>query len=99
MNYQPYYPLVPGTISTLKWAGIVPPETSSKIVETLRQLVNKKSIPWAILTCWGFLDSPVSWNEFEHGFLFSGENDYSFVILPEDRYYNLLSIGPLDAYT
>ena len=77
----------------------MPPETVGKLAEDLRKYVQDKSLPWAILTCWGFPDSPVSWNEFEHGFFFSGENDFTMIILPNDTCYNLISLGPLDAFT
>lgn len=40
---------------------------------------------WGALTVWGYRDSPIAWRGREHGFLTSGENDYTILLLNEDN--------------
>lgn len=52
---------------------------------------------WASLTVHGFMDSPVSWGENEHGFLTGGENFYSLLLLHGHAYQLHLATGAQDA--
>ncbi len=56
------------------------------------------STPFAILSVQGFEDSPVSWGTKEHGYATSGENGYTFIVLPGQEYWYYLALGPNDAY-
>lgn len=64
-----------------------------------RKLVKQGSIPWAAITVWGFADSPVTWGDNLHGFVQSGENDYTFVIFPDDTYWHFAALGSHDTYS
>ena len=43
--------------------------------------MSEEQSSWGTLTTWGFQDSPVGFQEREHGFLMSGENDVTVLVL------------------
>jgi hypothetical protein len=50
---------------------------------------------WVAINVWGFPASPVAWTGQEHsmGTSQGGENDYTVVLLPDDEYHVLASVG------
>jgi len=87
-----------GQGQTISWKGLISTEFVETKLEQLRDLVNRKIFPWASFSVWGFEDSPVSWKECDHSVLFSGENDYTFVILPDDFYLVFVAVGEYDTF-
>ena len=55
-----------------------------------------QSIPWIALTAHGFVDSPISWKSTEHGYHFTGDNTYTYVIFPNDDYWLYVAVGAFD---
>jgi len=88
-----------GDLGSVQWEGLIPPLFVHQTISSLREYVNSGKIPFAVVTTHGFDDSPVSWDSHEHGFSSSGENSYTFVILPNDEYLFYLSLGPFDTYS
>ncbi|XP_070576027.1 ribonuclease P protein subunit p40-like [Ptychodera flava] len=89
----------PQTISKAvkhQWRGLITPDSVGKLLESLRKYIGKKAAPWASLTVHGFMDSPVSWKKREHGFYVSGENLYTFVVFPDDRYWLYMTVSSHD---
>ncbi|CAG8450839.1 5261_t:CDS:2 [Paraglomus occultum] len=62
-------------------------------------LVKSMDIPWAALTVCGFADSPISWIKQEHGFLMSGENNYTFIVWNDGTYVLYEAVGSCDGYS
>ena len=62
-------------------------------------LVRSMDIPWAALTVCGFADSPISWIKQEHGFLMSGENNYTFIVWNDGTYVLYEAVGSCDGYS
>jgi len=91
--------LTVGNVRTISWKGMVTPRMVIDKLLILREKVRDKILPWACLSVWGFEDSPVSWNHCEHSFLYSGENDYSFFIFPDDNYLLFITTGKYDDFT
>jgi len=83
---------------SVKWQGIIRPSSISVWLETIRTMVKEKQIPWAAINVWGFADSPISWSNHEHRFTLSGENDYTFIVLPEDNYWHFVSVSSNDTF-
>eukprot|EP00850_Spirogloea_muscicola_P011669 SM000073S21445 [mRNA] locus=s73:351468:355557:+ [translate_table: standard] len=75
-----------GDAEVVRWDGFIASGQVMKVIHHARFLVKQGSVPWAAITVWGFADSPVSWMGAEHGYMCGGENDYSVVVFPEDRY-------------
>lgn len=76
-----------GTISLIplfiRCIGIYELCTDS-MYDTYRKAVKLKQC-WGALTVWGYRDSPIAWRGREHGFLTSGENDYTILLLNEKK--------------
>lgn len=56
--------------------------------------------PWAAVVVRGFVDTPVSWSGTEHakdGRL-GGENDYAFLLLPDQQFVSFILSGAGDEY-
>eukprot|EP00850_Spirogloea_muscicola_P015090 SM000113S24046 [mRNA] locus=s113:164681:168907:+ [translate_table: standard] len=75
-----------GDAEVVRWDGLIASGQVMKVIYHARSLVKQGLVPWAAITVWGFADSPVSWMGAEHGYMCGGENDYSVVVFPEDRY-------------
>ncbi len=56
-------------------------------------------LPWAAVSVWGFEDAPLSWGKHEHGFLQGGENDYTFIMFPDESYWLFLAPGTHDTFS
>eukprot|EP00898_Chlorokybus_atmophyticus_P005156 jgi/Chlat1/5641/Chrsp369S05395 len=69
-----------------RWTGMLAPAQVLAAIDFARSTVASKQLPWAVVSVWGFADSPVSWHRAEHGFAFTGENDYALLLLPSDNY-------------
>ncbi|CAG8656903.1 3963_t:CDS:2 [Acaulospora morrowiae] len=82
-----------GTI--LRWTGFIP----STEVLSLFKLVSELDLPWAVISVFGFRDSPISWDKQEHGHFMSGENNYSFLIWPDGTYVLYQALGAHDNYS
>ena len=54
------------------------------------------SFPWAALSVWGFEDAPVSWRTNEHGWHFSGDNNYTVVLFRTGQFWHLTSLASHD---
>lgn len=81
--------------------GLISPSAVLSVLQKVRETVSSRQLPWASVTVWGFADSPVSWGEHEHSVsMLSGENDYTFLILPDGTHYcQLVALGPQDTYS
>ncbi|XP_077983099.1 uncharacterized protein LOC144437939 [Glandiceps talaboti] len=80
-----------------QYVGYVTPNTVEKLLDNLRLYVkSSKKTPWASITVHGFMDSPVSWKNREHGFYVSGENLYTFVVFPDDKYWLFMNVSSHD---
>eukprot|EP01127_Copromyxa_protea_P024693 TRINITY_DN9850_c0_g1_i1.p1 TRINITY_DN9850_c0_g1~~TRINITY_DN9850_c0_g1_i1.p1 ORF type:complete len:349 (+),score=44.12 TRINITY_DN9850_c0_g1_i1:125-1048(+) len=98
-SFLPVLETETGTGTSFTWKGIIPPSFVLKQLNFLRQQVDSGALPWASLTVWGFEDTPISWRECQHFHSISGENDYSFLILPGDNYVMSLTVGPEDEFS
>jgi hypothetical protein len=58
--------------------------------------VKENALPYAVLSVCGFSDSPVSWKDQTHGFYNSGQNHYTFILFPDNRYWLFKSLGTFD---
>ena len=60
-------------------------------------IINKYStIPWTSFMVWGFPDSPISWNKYEHGYDTNGENDYACVFHQDAGWILYQAVGSFD---
>ncbi|EMR08258.1 hypothetical protein PNEG_03425 [Pneumocystis murina B123] len=67
------------------WSGMI---SCSWILDLWVFLRNLKDIDWISLTVNGFEDSPISWENYEHGYFFGGENTYTILKLNSDTVNN-----------
>ncbi|KAG4300931.1 hypothetical protein PCANB_002586 [Pneumocystis canis] len=65
-------------VITFLWSGMI---SSGWILNLWLSLQNISDIPWLSLTVNGFEDSPISWENCEHGYFYGGENTYTFLKL------------------
>jgi len=77
-------PYKTGNITILRCRGIATPASVEHLLVILRKAVKLKQC-WGALTVWGYRDSPIAWRGREHGFLTSGENDYTILLLNEKK--------------
>ncbi|XP_069113769.1 ribonuclease P protein subunit p40-like [Argopecten irradians] len=71
----------------VQYKGFFSPTTIHRVLEELRNHIQKTKVPWACLTVHGFVDSPVSWETKEHGFLTGGDNIYTILLFPRQQYW------------
>eukprot|EP01124_Arcella_intermedia_P027512 TRINITY_DN5396_c0_g1_i1.p1 TRINITY_DN5396_c0_g1~~TRINITY_DN5396_c0_g1_i1.p1 ORF type:complete len:272 (-),score=60.52 TRINITY_DN5396_c0_g1_i1:38-769(-) len=90
---------VEGAARSITFKGLLSPGFVQRKVELLRKTVKENGLPWAFLTVWGFEDAAVSWGESEHSVLYSGENDYTILLFPDDSYLVFASLGAYDAFS
>lgn len=78
--------------------GLLLPHDIKRLIDQLRHhLEQPGSESWVSLTVHGFVDSPVSWGENEHGFLRGGENFYTLLMFKDLSYHLYLATGAQDA--
>eukprot|EP00026_Physarum_polycephalum_P012769 Phypoly_transcript_13099.p1 GENE.Phypoly_transcript_13099~~Phypoly_transcript_13099.p1 ORF type:complete len:344 (+),score=62.81 Phypoly_transcript_13099:25-1032(+) len=75
-------------VTAVSWRGLIPPTFIHNLLQCLRDEITE-STSFATLSVTGFEDSPVSWGMKEHGFEKSGENAYTFFVLPNDEFWFL----------
>ncbi|XP_069367564.1 ribonuclease P protein subunit p40 isoform X2 [Paralichthys olivaceus] len=77
--------------------GLLLPQDVQRLVQELRcHLQQPRLAPWASLTVHGFVDSPVSWGDGEHGVLTGGENFYNLLMFHDHTYHLHLATGAHD---
>jgi len=84
-----------------EWRGLISCSFIENLLTETRKLVETKKVPWAALTITGFEDAPLSWGNSEHGAddsLPGGENDYTFVVLPDNQYWLFSAISKNDTH-
>ncbi|KAJ1923411.1 hypothetical protein IWQ60_005904 [Tieghemiomyces parasiticus] len=94
----------PGRVAAVRWTGLILPAqvhaVQRALTASLAALPSRaeedEGEPWATLAAWGFRDAPVSYGTKSHGFLVSGENDYTLAYWPDGRCVAFQANGPLD---
>lgn len=93
-----------GEIATVRWRGLLVSEfCKNNVLEKAAQAVKSGKVPWAAVMVWGFPDALVSWTQKEgtqrreHGYLVNGSNHYTVILLPNEEYFLLQSLGAHDA--
>uniref|UniRef100_G3ND44 Uncharacterized protein n=1 Tax=Gasterosteus aculeatus aculeatus TaxID=481459 RepID=G3ND44_GASAC len=77
--------------------GLLRPQGVHRLIQQIRLYLEQPQVEsWASLTVHGFVDSPVSWSEEEHGVLRGGENFYSLLMFPDQTYHLHLGTGAHD---
>lgn len=80
------------TVEARRWRGMIPPSFARARLATARELVDSGTVPWAIITIWGFADSPCIWirkgQPIPNSFMLRGQSPshYSVVLLPQGGY-------------
>ncbi|KAL0966862.1 hypothetical protein UPYG_G00301110 [Umbra pygmaea] len=78
-------------------SGLLLPEDIYSLLQELRRYFDEpKFTSWLSLTVHGFMDSPVSWGDREHGFHKGGENFYNFVLFRNQDYWLHMGTGSND---
>ncbi|KAF3698484.1 Ribonuclease P protein subunit p40 [Channa argus] len=77
--------------------GLLLSQDVQRLIQELRcYLEQLKLESWASLTVHGFVDSPVSWGDREHGFMRGGENFYTLLLFHDHTYHLHLATGAHD---
>ncbi|KAJ3383491.1 Ribonuclease P protein subunit p40 [Lobulomyces angularis] len=86
---------------SMEATGLISVSTIINIFRNLcDELLLKKAINFGVLYLWGFRDSPVSFNQKEHGFnLTDGENDLVLVLSNAGDAVLVQVLGDLDEYS
>lgn len=61
-----------------------------------REAVNRGTVPFVVLSVLGFEHTNLSFHKAAHSFGLSGQNDYTFVVLPDDNYWLIEDVPVLD---
>ncbi|KAJ8011136.1 hypothetical protein DPEC_G00055050 [Dallia pectoralis] len=78
-------------------SGLVLPEDIYSLLQELRRYFEEpKFTSWLSLTVHGFMDSPISWGDREHGFHKGGENFYNLVLFKNQDYWLHMGTGAND---
>ncbi|KAG5519483.1 hypothetical protein PMAC_002110 [Pneumocystis sp. 'macacae'] len=84
-----------GEVMTFLWSGMI---SCTWILNIWTSLLNIQDMNWFSLTVNGFEDSPISWENCEHGYFYGGENTYTLLKLSNNSKkpasYNLDNIIP-----
>ncbi|KAM6918640.1 ribonuclease P protein subunit p40 [Xenentodon cancila] len=75
-------------------SGLLLPQDIHRLIQQLRSHLEQS---WLSVTVHGFVDSPLSWGDREHGFLLGGENFYNLVMFHDQSYHLHLAVGAHDA--
>ncbi|XP_063441897.1 ribonuclease P protein subunit p40-like [Mytilus trossulus] len=86
----------PATCSYVQYSGYFSCQTVQSIVKSIRDNMEEWKLPWCSVTVQGFMDSPLSWKQREHGYLNNGDNLYTFIIFPDDSYWLYSAYGSYD---
>ncbi|CCJ30391.1 unnamed protein product, partial [Pneumocystis jirovecii] len=82
-------------VITFLWSGMI---SCTWISNLWTSLLNIQDMNWFSLTVSGFEDSPISWENCEHGYFYGGENTYTLLRLNNNNEkhvsYNLDNIIP-----
>uniref|UniRef100_A0A1A8QV43 Ribonuclease P 40 subunit n=1 Tax=Nothobranchius rachovii TaxID=451742 RepID=A0A1A8QV43_9TELE len=77
--------------------GLLLPHDVQRLIQELRCHLQQTQLEsWTSLTVHGFIDSPVSWGDNEHGVLSGGENFYNLLMFPDHTYHLHLATGAYD---
>ncbi|PRP86932.1 RNase P protein subunit [Planoprotostelium fungivorum] len=102
-RHDEYTPQLPyqgmGECYTYRSRGMISSRYISDAVSELRDLIDRGAAPFAVISVWGFLKSPISWNECRHSDVFCGENDYAIILLPNGKYVIFTALGDRDVYS
>lgn len=78
--------------------GLLLPQDVQRLIDQLRSYLQQPRLEsWVSLTVHGFVDSPVSWGQNEHGFLKGGENFYTLLMFHDETYRLHMATGAHDA--
>lgn len=104
------FPFASGSeLAAVRWRGLLATDFRQSVVDKAVHAVKSRLVPWVVVMVWGFPDALVSWTQkkkkekrgpgvhCEHGFLVSGSNHYTLLLLPNDEYILLQALGPHDA--
>ncbi|CAG2228344.1 RPP40 [Mytilus edulis] len=86
----------PATCSYVQYSGYFSCQTVQSIIKSIRDSMEEWKLPWCSVTVQGFMDSPLSWKQREHGYLNNGDNLYTFIIFPDDSYWLYSAYGSYD---
>lgn len=77
--------------------GLLLPQDIHRLIQHIRCYLEQPQLEsWASLTVHGFVDSPVSWGDNEHGVLRGGDTFYSLLMFHDHTYYLHLATGAHD---
>ncbi|XP_008284179.1 ribonuclease P protein subunit p40 [Stegastes partitus] len=77
--------------------GLLLPPDIHRLIQELRHYLERPLLgSWVSLTVHGFVDSPVSWGDSEHGVLRGGENFYTLLMFHDHSYQLHLATGAHD---
>ncbi|XP_056266533.1 ribonuclease P protein subunit p40 [Pseudoliparis swirei] len=78
--------------------GLLRPQDVHRLIQQIRSYLDQpREEKWASLTVHGFVDSPVSWGDEEHGVLSGGDHFYSLLLFPDQSYQIHLATGAQDS--
>ncbi|KAI9478799.1 MAG: ribonuclease P [Benjaminiella poitrasii] len=85
--YQTPSPLISSNRGTLvKFTGFIPTSCIQNILVIIRKMMHSSvTTEWTSLSCWGYKDSPFTWSTMGHYEYLNGENDYTFLMLPNNK--------------
>ncbi|KAI8646145.1 ribonuclease P [Parasitella parasitica] len=86
--YRPPLPLLDdhhsGTL--VRFKGLIPTTCIQNMMILVRKMMASNSTSqWTSLTCWGYRDSPFTWNKTAHYKYLNSENDYTILVLPNNK--------------
>jgi hypothetical protein len=80
-----------------RWRGMITSEQIHRTLMGLWKTLQTASLPWGAMHVWGFVDAPVSWDAYEHGYLLSGEQHYTVMLWKDGTYILYQHVGSEDA--
>jgi hypothetical protein len=98
-SFSPLIKTDKGEGTTFQWKGFITPSFVNQQLVFLRDNVDSGEFPWAMLTVWGFEDTPVSFKECQHFNSFSGENNFTIILFPGGEYVLSAVVGPEDEFS
>ncbi|CEP17497.1 hypothetical protein [Parasitella parasitica] len=86
--YRPPLPLISNQHSgtLIKFKGLIHTACIHNMMIIVRKIMASNTAPqWASLTCWGYRNSPFTWNKTAHYEYLNSENDYTILLLPNKK--------------